>query len=113
GDADRRGRRPLGELREEVPPARDDRRPVGGPRRLAAGRPREQQLVDRLGDLVPRELEHVLLVLQEAVVGEEGAELTKLVPPARQEPVVAIELVLLDVREDRARERQELVEGLA
>src|SRR5207237_583890 len=53
----------------------------------------------------------VLAALEEAVPREQGSELTQLVPPARQEPVVAEELVLLDVREDRARESEQLVEG--
>ena len=52
-----------------------------------------------------RELEDVLAVLQEPVRGEQVAEVADLVPPAGQEPVVAEELVLLDVGEDRPRER--------
>ena len=50
---------------------------------------------------------------EEAVRDEQVAELADLVPPAREEPVVADELVLLDVREDGAREREQLVEPLA
>ena len=87
----------------------DDRRPVLGPERLAAGRPRQHELVERGGDLVARELEDVLAVLEETVLGEQRAELTDLVPPPRQEPVVAEELVLLDVGEHRARQGQQLV----
>ena len=59
------------------------------------------------------QLEDVLAVLEEAVLGEQRAELADLVPPPGQEPVVAEELVLLDVREHRARELQQLVERLA
>ena len=70
------------------------------------------ELVERRVHLEPRELEDVVAVLEEAVRDEQGAELADLVPPAREEPVVAEELVLLDVREDRAREREQLVEPL-
>ena len=48
-----------------------------------------------------------------AVRREQRAELAHLVPPPRQEPVVAEELVLLDVGEDHAREPEQLVEALA
>ena len=109
-DAERRRRRPLRQPLEQLLAPSDDRRPVRRPERRAAGCPREHQLVERLGDLVAGQLEHVLLVLEEAVVGEQRAELAQLVPPARQEPVVAVELVLLDVREHRPREPEQLVE---
>ena len=50
--------------------------------------------------------------LEEPVRDEQVAELADLVPPLREEPVVADELVLLDVREDRARQREQLLEPL-
>ena len=81
--------------------------------RRAARRPRQDELLERLRDLVAAELEDVLGVLEEAVRREQRAELAHLVAPARQEPVVAVELVLLDVREDRAREPEQLVERRA
>ena len=90
---------------------------IGGqwlrPERRAAGRPREQQLVERLGDLVPASWKMSSLSSRKPWSREQRAELAQLVPPARQEPVVAVELVLLDVREDRAREAEQLVERLA
>ena len=58
-------------------------------------------------------MEDVLAVLEEAVLGEQRAELADLVEEARLEPVVAVELVLLDVREDRAREPEQLLERAA
>ena len=53
-DADRGRRRPLGEPLEQLLAPGDDRRPVARPGRRTAGRPGEQQLVERLRDLVPR-----------------------------------------------------------
>ena len=81
--------------------------------RRAARRPRQHELVECLCDLVAAELEDVLLVLEEPVLREESAELAHLVPEPREEPVVAEELVLLDVGEHGAREREQLLEGLA
>ena len=80
--------------------ARDDRRPVLRAERLAARGPDQHELVERR--LRPRagELEDVLGVVEVPVLREQRAELAHLVPPRRQEPVVAEELVLLDVRED-------------
>ena len=103
----------LGEPLEQLLAPRDDRRPVRRAERRAAGRPGEEQLVERRRDLVAPELEDVLGVLEEAVLREQRAELAHLVPPARQEPVVAVELVLLDVREDHPREPEQLVERRA
>ena len=81
--------------------------------RLAARRPHQDELVERRLDLGAGELEDVFRVLQVSVRREERPELAHLVPPAREEPVVAEELVLLDVREDHAREPEQLVEALA
>ena len=62
---------------------------------------------------MPRQLEDVLAVLEEVVLGEQRPELAHLVPPPRQKPVVAEELVLLDVREHGPRQPQQVVERLA
>src|SRR5207342_1438474 len=105
-----RRRRPVREALEQLLAPRHDRRPVRRAEWRAAGRPGQEQLVERLRDLVPAELEDVLGVLQEAVLREQRAELAHLVPPAGEEPVVAVELVLLDVREDHAREAEQLRE---
>ena len=94
--------------------ARLRRATIGGqcvrPERRPAGRPGQPQLLERLHHLVARELEDVLAVLEEAVRREQRAELADLVEEARLEPVVAVELVLLDVGEDRAREPEQLLE---
>ena len=82
-----------------------------GPR---AGPPCAQvrhELLERLADLVARELEDVLGVGEEAVRREQRAEFADLVEEARLEPVLAEELVLLDVGEDCSRQPEQLVEG--
>src|SRR5204863_1272670 len=81
--------------------------------RLSAGRPRQQELVDRRLHLESGQLEDAIAIVEEAVRDEQGAELADLVPPAREEPVVADELVLLDVGEDRPRQREQLLEPLS
>ena len=53
-------RRPLVEPLEQLLAPRHDRRPVVRAQRLAAGRPRERQLLERLHHLVAGELEDVL-----------------------------------------------------
>ena len=58
-------------------------------------------------------MEDVLAVRQIAVAREQRAELADLVVEAHEEPVVAVELVLLDVGEHGAREPEQLLEGLA
>ena len=88
----------------------DDRRPVRRAARLPSGGPRKHELVERRVHLEARKLEDPVAVLEEVVCHEQVTELADLVPPARQEPVVADELVLLDIREDRAREREQLLE---
>src|SRR5204863_7026276 len=105
-------RRPLPEPLDQLLTPSDDGRPVRRPERQAARRPRQEQLVERGRHLVPAQLEDVLAVLEEAVLREQGAELPHLVPPAREEPVVAEELVLLHIRKDHARKAEQLVEGL-
>ena len=111
--ADGRRRRPVREPLEQLAAgARRSAASTSG-RAVAAGRPREEELVERRVHLEPGELEDVVAVLEEAVRDEQVAELADLVPPARQEPVVADELVLLDVREDGAREREQLLEPFA
>ena len=108
------GRRsPVREPLEDLLATRDDRRPVLRAERLAARGPHQDELVEGRLDLVAGELEDVLGILEVAVVREQRAELAHLVPPSREEPVVAEELVLLDVREDHPREAEQLVEALA
>src|SRR4029079_5818479 len=110
---ERRRRCPLAQPLEQLLAPGDDRRPVRRAEWCAARRPRQDELVERLCDLVPAELEDVLRVLEEAVRRQERAELPYLVPPPREEPVVAEELVLLDVWEDGARQLEQLVGGRA
>jgi hypothetical protein len=59
---------------------------------------------------VAREVEDVFTVLEEAVLRQQRAELAHLVEEARLEPVVAVELVLLHVREHRPGEPEQLLE---
>jgi len=49
----------------------DDRRPVAGAGWPAARRPRQRQLIQRRRDLVSRQLEDVLGVLEEPACGEQ------------------------------------------
>ena len=102
GDAHGRRRGPVGQLGEQLLAPGRDWRPVARPARRTPGGPAEHELVERAHDLMAAKLEDVLGVLQEAVPRKQLAELAQLVPPAREEPVVAEELVLLHVREHRA-----------
>src|SRR4029078_11158991 len=91
---------------------RDDRRPVHRPARLSARGPGEQELIERRVHLETGGLEDVCAVLEDPMLGEQAAEVADRVPPGREEPIVAEELVLLDVGEDRPREREQVVEAL-
>ena len=71
----------------------------------------EAELLERLAHLVVAQVEDVLRLGEEPVVGEQRAELAHLVPEDREEPVLDVEVVVLDERVDRAREREALVEG--
>ncbi len=73
----------------------------------------QHELLERLQHLVAVEVEDVLDVVQIVALDEQRPELADLVVPGGQEPVVAVELVLLDVREHRPREPQQLVERAA
>ena len=59
------------------------------------------------------EAEHVLGILQEAVRHQDRAELPHLVPEDPVVPVLHVEVVVLDVRVDRASKRHEIGECLA
>src|SRR6201999_3796349 len=98
------------QLAQELAAALGDRRPHERPERLPAVRPRQAQLVARLRGLRALELEDVLGVLEEAGAGEDGPDLADLVEEPPLEPVLAEELVLLDVREHRPRQPEQLVE---
>ena len=60
--ADRRRRRPVGEPLEQLAPLRDDRRPVLRAARPPAGRPRQQELVERRVHLEAGQLEDAVAV---------------------------------------------------
>ena len=66
------------------------------------------QVVQRRAHLVAVQEEDVLAVREEAVRHEDVAELAHLVPEDRVVPVLHVEVVVLDVRVDRARELDEL-----
>ena len=73
----------------------------------------EPQLLQRGPHLVMAEQEDVLLVRQEPVARQECPELAHLVPEDRHVAMVDVEVVVLDIGEDRAGEREALVECAA
>ncbi len=85
--------------------------PVDRAPRRGVVRPRGHQVDDGGLDLVVGEVEHVLGAREEAVVGQQLAELPDLVEEQVGVPVLAIELVALDVGEDPVRQMDHLVVG--
>ena len=73
----------------------------------------EPQLLQRRPHLVMAEQEDVLLVRQEPVARQECPELAHLVPEDRHVAMVDVEVVVLDIGEDHAGEREALVESAA
>ena len=90
------------------------RRPVLRAARLAADAPGEHQVDDRAFQLVLGEVEHVLFLAvgpEEAVLGQQRAELADLVEEQVGVPVLAVELVPLDIGEHAVGEADQLVVG--
>ena len=73
--------------------------------------PGQAQLLECLCHLMAAQLKHVLGISKESVVREQSPELPHFVKEARLEPVLAVELVLLDVGEHKSRESEQFVEG--
>ena len=72
----------------------------------------QPELLERRAHLVVAKVEDVLAVGEKPVAGEQGAELSHLVPEDREVPVIDVEVVVLDVGEDGACELETLVEDL-
>ena len=83
-----------------VVPARDLPTPVLRAAGGHAHRPAVEVVEDRVRDLRAAEQEDVVGVRPEPLVGEELAELAHLAPDLRHAPVLDVEVVVLDVRED-------------
>ena len=65
---------------------------------------------DGLNDLGATQHEDVVFRLPEAPLRKQGAKLAHLVPELGHEPVLDVEVVVLDVGEHRARQAQSAVE---
>src|SRR5687767_10333997 len=82
---------------------------MAGATRRRTGGPRSHEIDDGRLELEVRELEHVLGVGEEAMCGQQAAELADLVEEEIRVPVLAIELVPLDIGENAMRQRDHLV----
>src|SRR5437588_11603980 len=100
---------PLGDRRAAF---RDDLRPVLRSPRRRAVRPGRHEIDDRGFELVVRELEHIVFAREKPVRRQQGAELADLVEEEVGVPVLAVELMPLDVRKYAMRETDHLIVGL-
>src|SRR5205085_8134676 len=96
---------------DDVLAASDRGLPVPLPRGTSGGAPAEHGVVERLPDLPAVQVEEVVAALQDPVLGHAVAELPDLVPERGVVPVLDVDVVVLDVGRDQARQRDVLVEG--
>jgi hypothetical protein len=110
--AERRGRRPFLQHRQDGLAALELAGPVGAAPRLGPDRPCRVHVPERLVDLVSLQVEDVVLVGEEALLDEHRAQLAHLPPDHRVAPVLDVEVVVLDIREHDSRQPQLLLERL-
>src|SRR6266850_7043841 len=109
-----RGRRiPVLELLEDFLAPADERLEVRAAACFGTRRPGDHDLDQRLIHFEVLQVEDILALLDLSPARKERAEFAHLAEEARREPLLAVELVILDVRKHEVAEREHLIEGAA
>src|SRR5208282_4183453 len=78
-----------------------------------AGSPRQHDIDQGLIDFVMLQVKHVLALIEHALAFEQRAELANLLEESSGKPMLAVELVILDVRKYHMAQPQHLIECIA
>src|ERR1019366_844499 len=111
--AERRRWRPFLELLPYALALLEDRLPIAAAGGDRACGPREADLLQGEIGFGVMKVEEILRVGDHAPARQQSAEFAQLVEPDGREPVFAIELVILDKRENKVTKSKHLIEGAA